>query len=81
MGIPPERRDLLKILPPELVEALRQPLPIEARRELIRNAISNELVRLQALRYVEELRLAGAADVPASPDEPDTPAPPSDPTR
>jgi hypothetical protein len=58
MGIPPARRDLLKILPPELIEVLRQPLPIEARRELIRSLISDELMRIQALRYVEELRLA-----------------------
>lgn len=62
MGIPPERRDLLKILPPELIEVLRQPLPIEQRRELIRAMISDELVRIQALRYVEELRRAGAGD-------------------
>lgn len=62
MGIPPDRRDLLKILPPELIEALRQPLPIEERRALIRSLISDELLRIQALRYVEELRRIGAGD-------------------
>ena len=62
MSIPPDRRDLLKIVPPELIEALRQPLPDEARRRLINEHISNQLLRLQALRYVEELRLAGAGD-------------------
>lgn len=62
MGIPPDRRDLLKILPPELIEALRQPLPIEERRALIQRMISDELLRIQALRYVEELRRIGAGD-------------------
>jgi hypothetical protein len=56
MAIPPERRDLLKILPPELIETLRQPLPIEARRQLIQQIVSEQLSRLQALRYTEEQR-------------------------
>jgi hypothetical protein len=64
VGIPPERRDLLKILPAELIEALRQPLPIEERRALIRSLISDEILRVQALRYVEELRRAGRGDDP-----------------
>ena len=68
MGIPPERRDLLKILPPELIEALRQPLPIEARREMLRQLISDELLRVQALRYVEELRRLGQGDDEATTD-------------
>jgi hypothetical protein len=79
VGIPPHRRDLLKILPPDLIEALRQPLPIEARRALIQSAISDELVRRQALRYVEELRLADLDDDDAPPDEPADPAPPAEP--
>jgi hypothetical protein len=69
VGIPPERRDLLKILPPELIEVLRQPLPIEARREMLRQLISDELLRVQALRYVEELRRLGAGDDAATPDD------------
>lgn len=76
MGIPADRRDLLKILPPELIEVLRQPLPIEARRQLVRELISNELIRLQALRYVEELRRHGAGDDMPAGDEPeDQPVP------
>jgi hypothetical protein len=73
VGIPPDRRDLLKILPPELFEVLRQPLPIEARREMLRQLISDELIRVQALRYVEELRLLGEGDDEAAADDPETP--------
>lgn len=70
MGIPPDRRDLLKILPPDLMEALRQPMTSEARRELIRAFISDELARIQALRYVEELRRGGVGDDrPATPED------------
>jgi hypothetical protein len=72
VAIPPERRDLLKILPAELIEVLRQPLPIEVRRALIRALISDELARVQALRHVEEARrLASddaAADGPVAPE-------------
>ena len=62
MAIPPDRRDLLKILPPELIETLRQPLPIEARRRIVHEMISNQLVQIQALRYVEEMSLRAAED-------------------
>jgi hypothetical protein len=72
MGIPPDRRDLLRILPPELIEVLRQPLPIEARREMIRQMISDELLRVQAMRYVEELRRLGGGDDETAADDPET---------
>lgn len=73
MSIPPARRDLLKILPPDLIEVLRQPLPIEARRALIRSLISEEIARVQALRYVEELRRLGEGDDDVAAVGPDSP--------
>jgi hypothetical protein len=73
VSIPPDRRDILKILPPELIAALRQPLPDETRRQLIHEMIGNELVRIQALRYVEELRLAADNERPDDGDSPDAP--------
>ena len=48
-------------------------------RELIRNAISDEMTRRQALRYVEELRLADNGDDQRSSEEPDAPTKPTTP--
>lgn len=78
MGIPPDRQAVLKILPPELVAALRQPLADEERRALINRVVADQMVRIQALRYVEELRLAeqgadAAGDRPPPGDEPAEP--------
>jgi hypothetical protein len=70
MSIPPERRAVLKILPPELVAALNQPVPDAERRALINRVVSDEVVRIQALRYVEELRLAEQADDADAPTAP-----------
>lgn len=78
MGIPSHRRAILKILPPDLIAALRGPLPDEARRRLIHEHISDELIRRQALRYAEELRLA-AADEAVAGEEIEPAGPPSDP--
>ena len=62
MAIPAHRRDLLKILPADLVEALRRPLAHESRRALVSAVVSDQIIRIQALRHVEELHLAGGDD-------------------
>jgi hypothetical protein len=48
MAIPPERRDLLRMLPPDLIEALRQPLPHEQRRAMITSLIADQHDRQKA---------------------------------